>query len=270
MTGYAVIGFLTDYGTEDGFVGTCHAVMAGLAPNARVIDVTHQVPPGDVRRGASVLADSAPWFPPSVLLAVVDPGVGTARRAIAVDAGPCVLVGPDNGLLSRTWEALGGVGRAVALAPHAGGRHGPSATFHGRDVFAPAAARLATGTDLHALGPRIDPASLVTLPPAVVRVLPGRVETEVLTVDRFGNLQLAAGPDDLRAAFGDEPPRALLLASGDVTRPVRRGRAFADVAPGEPVLLTDSAGRLAVAVNQGSAATALGLAPGDAVRLSQR
>src|SRR5436190_15870208 len=145
MSGYDWISLTTDYGCSDGFVAACHGAIARIAPAVRVIDITHSVPPCDVAQGAAVLAQAVPHLPPAVHVAVVDPGVGTARRALAVEAGDSVLVGPDNGLLPRAADALGGVRRAVVL-DNAGWFADPvSATFHGRDVFAPVAARLALG-----------------------------------------------------------------------------------------------------------------------------
>ncbi|HEX2031999.1 MAG TPA: SAM-dependent chlorinase/fluorinase, partial [Actinomycetota bacterium] len=193
--------FLTDYGLDDEFVGVCHAVMARLAPEARVIDLTHGIPPQDVMAGALALSEAVPHAPPdAVYLGVVDPGVGTERRAVAVAAGGALLVGPDNGLLLLAARALGGVERAVEIDA---GRvvSGPvSATFHGRDVFAPAAARLAVSGDLRSLGGGVDPASLVSLEPDEPRVGPGRLTTTVLGIDRFGNVRLAARAADLGAA----------------------------------------------------------------------
>ncbi|WP_327005733.1 SAM-dependent chlorinase/fluorinase [Dactylosporangium sp. NBC_01737] len=247
------ISFTTDYGLEDGFVAACHGVIARLAPEARVIDVTHLVPPGDVTRGAHVLAQTVPSLPRGVHLAVVDPGVGTARRPIAIEAaGGGFLVGPDNGLLIPAAEALGGIRRAVHLTNGAWFAPDVSRTFHGRDVFAPVAARLAQGADLASAGSAT--AALVRLPPPHLERTPGGVTAEVLTVDRFGNLQLAA------PAAGS--------SSGAVTvngRPATAGGTFGDAATGGLVVFTDSAGYLAVAVNGGSAAALLGTRAGDLV-----
>lgn len=266
MRDYACVGFLTDYGMEDGFAAVCHAVLARLAPQVRVVDITHLVPPQDVRRGAAVLADAAPWFPPAILLAVVDPGVGTQRRAVAVEAGSCALVGPDNGLLSWACEALGGVRRAATIDP-SGGNEPASATFHGRDVFAPAAARLANGASLDVLGSPVEPSSLVRLPAPVVRRRGGVLETEVLTADRFGNLQLAARPADLLPGIEAGAGVAVWVRHERWAGEVRYGRTFAEVPPGQVLLLVDSAGRLALAVNGGSASATIGAQPGDLVTL---
>ncbi|MEV6932407.1 SAM-dependent chlorinase/fluorinase [Dactylosporangium sp. NPDC051485] len=246
------ISFTTDYGLADGFVAACHGAIARLAPAARVIDVTHLVPPGDVRRGAAVLAQTVPAFPPSVHLAVVDPGVGTARRPIALSTvDGSLLVGPDNGLLVPAAEALGGIATAIHLTNRAWFAASVSATFHGRDIFAPVAARLAAGAPLPEAGDPIgDP---VTLPPPYVAFVDGRLESEILTVDHFGNIQLAAREVDLPAA---------VLVNGT---PAIRATTFGDVPPGALVVFTDSAGYLAIAVNGGDAAALLAVNPGGRV-----
>ena len=260
---YDVVTLMTDYGIEDGFVAACHGVLLSLAPRLRVVDVTHLVPPQDVRRGAAVLAQTVPWLPPAVHVAVVDPGVGTARRGIAVTAGPSVLVGPDNGLLLSAAEALGGVLQAVELTERRFLGAEVARTFHGRDVFAPVAAHLAGGVPLDDLGPAVDPASLVRLPAPLVRVGEGVVEAEVLTVDRFGNVQLAAQAAALDAA-GLVRGDAVSVGSGATAR---YAETFGAVESGALLLLVDSAGYAALAVNGGSAATTLRRAPGDVVVL---
>lgn len=257
------VALLTDYGRRDGFVAACQGVIARLAPAARIIDITHDVPPQDIRHGAAVLAQTVPYLPPAVIVGVVDPGVGTQRRAVAIAAGESALVGPDNGVLVWAADALGGVRSAVQLT--AAEYHLParSGTFAGRDVFAPVAAHLYLGTPLTAFGPAVD--DLVTLPVPLVTVENGRLATEVLTVDHFGNVQLAARSGDITAAGLTEGTVTVTLASRSVA--VRHGSAFADVATGEPVLYVDAAGHIALAVNHGSAAASFGLRPGDAVQL---
>jgi S-adenosyl-L-methionine hydrolase (adenosine-forming) len=251
---YRWVSFTTDYGTLDGFVAAVKGVIAGIAPDVMVIDVTHQVPAQDVRRGAAVLAQTAPWLPPAVHLAVVDPGVGTRRRGIAVVAARGVLVGPDNGLLLPAADALGGLTAAYELADPAYRLAEVSATFHGRDVFAPAAAHLCLGLDPARLGPPVtDP---VRLPEPTVHIGPGWVRAEVLSVDGFGNVQLAA--TELGGLTGT------VRVQG---RPATVGRTFGDVPAGELVVLADSAGHVAVAVNRGSAAARLGVEPGDVVEI---
>jgi S-adenosylmethionine hydrolase len=175
MAGYDWITFTSDYGLDDHFVGVCHGVMARVAPRARVLDVSHAVAAQDVRQGAVVLAQAVPYLPRAVHLAVVDPGVGTGRGMVAVEAGGQVLVGPDNGLLVWAAEALGGVERVHALENPAFRLAPVSRTFHGRDVFAPAAGHLAAGVDPAELGPGLDPGGLVRLERPSVRAGVGRV-----------------------------------------------------------------------------------------------
>src|SRR3954452_7359458 len=193
MPGYGWISLTTDYGTFDGFVAACHGSIARIAPDVRVIDVTHHVPPADVARGAAVLAQTAPHLPASVHVAVVDPGVGTARRGIAIGTPNGVLVGPDNGVLIWAAEALGGIETVVELTNKDWLLGEISRTFHGRDVFAPAAARIAAGAALGDAGPAVDETTVVRLPDPIVTVGDGWIEAEVMIVDRFGNVQLAAG-----------------------------------------------------------------------------
>ncbi|WP_018220623.1 S-adenosyl-L-methionine hydrolase [Salinispora pacifica] len=262
------ISFTTDYGLADGFVAACHGTLARLAPTARVIDVTHLVPPGDVRRGAAVLAQTVPYLPAAVHVAVVDPGVGTGRRAIALAAGDGLLVGPDNGLLLDAAKALGGVSAAVELTNPDWLGTQLSATFHGRDVFAPVAARLALGAPLADAGPAVEPGALVRLPTPLVRPEPDGFTAEALTVDHFGNVQLAA-----TGALLGPLPRSLRVAHRP-TDPDRVGahavhaRTFDDAPPGGLLVYVDSAGLVAVAVNGGRAADLLGVAPGDQLRVT--
>ncbi|PZM96656.1 MAG: hypothetical protein DIU79_04520 [Actinobacteria bacterium] len=258
MAGYAWISLTTDYGLSDGFVAACHGVIGRLAPAVRVLDVTHAVPPGDIRRGAAVLAQTIPYLPPAVHLAVVDPGVGTSRRGVVLRTPNGLLVGPDNGLLIWAAEALGGIRDAVELTNPEWFLPDVSHTFHGRDIFAPAAARLATGADPADAGPAVDPASLVRLPEAVVASGDGWLEAEVLTVDRFGNVQLAA-PGSALNSLGPA-----LTVNGV---PATRGTTFGSVPPGKLVVFVDSAGQAAVAVNGGRAAVVLSVAPGDVLRI---
>jgi S-adenosylmethionine hydrolase len=258
MTGW--VSLTTDYGTADGFVGAVKGVLATVAPEVRVIDVTHQIPPQDVRRGAAVLAQTVPWLPRAVHLAVVDPGVGTNRRGVVVVTDGGLLVGPDNGLLPPAADALGGVTAAYELTERAYQLPQVSATFHGRDVFAPAAAHLCLGLDPARLGPPVR--ELVRLPAPTVHIGPGRLlRAEVLSVDGFGNVQLAATGDDL-AGTG---------LSGAVrigTVRARVGRTFGDAPAGELVVLADSAGYVAIAVNGGNAAARLGIEPGSDVTIA--
>ncbi|HET9291680.1 MAG TPA: SAM-dependent chlorinase/fluorinase [Actinomycetes bacterium] len=268
MAGYDWITFTSDYGLEDHFVGVCHGVMARVAPRARVLDVSHAVAAQDVRQGALVLEQAVPYLPRAVHLAVVDPEVGTGRGMVAVQAGGQALVGPDNGLLVWAAEALGGVGRVHVLQEPAYRLAPVSATFHGRDVFAPAAAHLAAGVAPGALGPELDPDGLVRLERAGARVDGDRVGTSVVAVDHFGNLALDLRRDDLTGAG---------VAVGDPVEVRVGGRAhrlvfaetFSSVPAGDLVLHEDSFGSLAVAVNLGRAAERLGAGPGDRVELAR-
>jgi S-adenosyl-L-methionine hydrolase (adenosine-forming) len=265
---YNYLSFLTDYGLEDGFVAACHGVAARVAPTARVIDITHLVPPGDVRRGAAVLAQTVAYLPPAVHVAVVDPGVGTVRRAIAVAAGESILVGPDNGLLSWAIAALGGPSQAVQLTNGELWLHPVSATFHGRDIFMPVAAHLATGVALTGAGDEIATADLVELPAPTSRVQDGEAEGEVMSVDRFGNVQLSIPAADAGLlGIGIGTPVAVRCGRRQLTVPYLD--TFAAGAPGEIVAFTDSAGLISLAINAGDAAQQLGLPPGAHVRLSQ-
>jgi S-adenosyl-L-methionine hydrolase (adenosine-forming) len=267
VASFDTITFLTDYGLEDGFVAACHGVAAKIAPSVRVIDITHLVQPGDVRRGAAVLAQTVPYLPPAVHLAVVDPGVGTARRGIAVQAGDGILVGPDNGLLSWAIAGLGGATKAVQLTNGDLWLHPVSPTFHGRDIFMPVAAHLASGRDLTEAGEQIDLADLVTLPAPTSRVRDGEAEGEVMSVDRFGNVQLSIEASDVgQLGVGYGSPLVVRAGRRQLTVPFLE--TFAAVAPGEIVAFADSAGLISLAVNAGDAAQQLGLPPGAHVRLS--
>jgi S-adenosyl-L-methionine hydrolase (adenosine-forming) len=264
---YGWIWMLTDYGQRDGFAAACRGVVARIAPTVRMADITHDVPPGDVRHGAVVLTQVVPYLPPSVVVAVVDPGVGGPRRGLVLAAGASILVGPDNGLLPWAADVLGGV--AAAVEPSDPAYHLPTQaqTFHGRDVFAPVAAHLAAGVALEALGPPLVADDLVRLPMPRVEIRAGVLDTEVLAVDRFGNVQLAARHSDLEAAGLAGGP--VEVGAADRTYRIMLASTFGDVAPGDLVAFVDSAGHLAIAVNGGAAATELRLAPGDAVLVTR-
>jgi len=266
VTRFHCLTFLTDYGLEDAFVAVCHAVAAQIAPDIQITDITHLVPLGDIRRGAAVLSQAAPYFPAAVHVAVVDPGVGTARRGVAVEAGGSLFVGPDNGLLSVAVAAAGGAGRAVSLTNTALWRETTAATFHGRDIFMPVAARLATGLPLDAAGDLVEVSSLVTLPSPECRITSDGARVEVVTADRFGNVQLSLpGPDAPRA--GLIPGAAVTLAwdGGEVTVPFVT--TFGEVTPGEPLCYVDAGGWVAIAVAGGDAARRFGLEPGTKITL---
>ena len=264
MDGYDTISFLSDYGTTDEFVGVVKSVIRQLAPAATVIDVTHGIAPHDVRAGAFTLARSAQYLAPGVVLAVVDPGVGTDRRAVAVEVGDgvSVLVGPDNGLLAPAVAMVGGATRAVELTNPDYQLLAPGPTFGGRDVFAPAAAHLCTGVPLGELGPDVDPAGLRPATMPLTRDDHGALVAEVLWVDRFGNLQLNVDPDEI-AGFGDR----IALRFGSQRRTGSRADTYARVGPGEIGLIVDSYGLVSVAVDRQSAAEELGLGTGDEVVL---
>ena len=250
--------FVTDYGAEGSYVGLCHLVVERVAPGTRVIDVSHTVPPGDVEAGALVLEEAVRYGPVDpVVLGVVDPGVGTARRSVAIRAGHAWLIGPDNGLLSLAWDALGGAREVWELDPRRVADWPTSATFHGRDVFAPAAARLAAGAAPSSVGNRVGTEGLIRVERPRAELGNRRLLAPVLEVDRFGNLRLAATEVDLDAS-GLGGLERLEVAAGDRTAEARRGRTFADAPSGELVLIVDSAGWLAVARNGGDAAGALG------------
>jgi S-adenosylmethionine hydrolase len=261
---------LTDYGVTDELAGVLKAVVARAAPAAPLVDLTHGVPAFDVRAGALALARAVPYLGPGVVIAVVDPGVATDRRPVAVqvasEAGPSHLVGPDNGLLVWAAEALGGVSSAVRI-----GSAPSRSTFDGRDVFAPAAGALWSGTSLGDLGPSVDPLSLVRLTDPVVSVTPGSLGAEVLWVDTFGNVQLSVTPSDAeKAGVGDRLGEDLDVITPTARTPARRVRAFSDLGAGEIGIVTDSNGNLALAGDRSSAARTLGLRAGDRVKLVAR
>ena len=267
MTSLSCLTFLTDFGLEDGFVAACHGVAARIAPATRVIDITHLVPPGDVRRGAAVLAQTVPAMPPAVHVAVVDPGVGTTRRAVAIEAKGGILVGPDNGLLSWAITALGGATRAVQLTNDAFWNNPVSPTFHGRDIFMPVASHLVRGTSLTEAGTEVDVCELVMLAAPTSRLLDREAEGEVVSVDRFGNVQLsipAASATDLGIKIGS--PMLIRCNRRELTAPYLE--TFGSAAPGELIAFTDSAGLISLAVSSGNAAERLSLPPGARVRIA--
>jgi S-adenosylmethionine hydrolase len=255
-----VITFLSDYGLADDFVGVCHGVIATICPRARIIDLTHGIGRHDIRTGAILLAQALAFLPVGVHLAVVDPDVGAQRRAIAVrTADGRLLVGPDNGLLWLAGDVAGGIVEAVDIAASPLRLQPVSATFHGRDIFAPVAAGLAAGTPLLDAGVPLDPAELVTL-----ALTPPRREGDVLVaqvryVDAFGNLQLNLAHEDL-AGTGVRIGHEVCIDLGEgriVTAEVVR--TFADAARGALLIYEDAHRRLAVAVSQGDAAERLGV-----------
>jgi S-adenosylmethionine hydrolase len=287
------IVFLTDFGLEDEFVGVCRTVIDRVAPEVKVTDLTHGVAPGDIRRGALALAAAVGYAAPSVFLAVVDPGVGTDRRAVALSAGDHFLVGPDNGLLWLAAERAGGVESAVDISNSRARLEPTMRTFHGRDIFSPVAARLAGGEDISGLGEEIGPELLTTLALPVPGIGEGSVTATVLAADRYGNLLLNVGPDDLEnsflkhgmrvsldqlaideaAAVGDRDPgettpdETTTGSAGRGLREVPFVAAFGEVEPGEALLYPDSSGALSLAVNRGDASAVFELGPDDRIRL---
>ena len=264
----------TDFGLADPSVGICKGVILSIVPDARIVDVSHAIARQAVPAGAVLLASALPYLPVGVHMAVVDPGVGTERRPVALRcARGDVLVGPDNGLLVPAAESLGGATSCHALTDERFRLAPLSATFHGRDVFAPAAAYLAAGTDLSEFGPAVAPADLVrpNLPSA--RVQDGAMTAVVVAIDAFGSAQLLAGRDDLEHAVGTLRRGDLLQVrvepgAGRVAD-AAWGETYGDVAAGEPVVLADSYGRVAIAINMGNAAERLGIETGMWLRVAR-
>jgi S-adenosylmethionine hydrolase len=262
--------FLSDFGLGDDFVGLCKGVILRAAPDVTIVDLTHEVPGFGIEAGAEILAHATRYMPKdAVYLAVVDPGVGTERRAVALstEGGGC-LVGPDNGLLLPAADFLGGVAEAVLLTNPDFHVHPVSATFHGRDVFSPAAAHLAAGGDLRELGDGVDPAYLIRVElPGTQRLDGGAVAVTVVGVDRYGNARLSAAQDGAGFGFG-----ALLeIDTGDAPDSgmlVRYVETFGSSKAGDLVLVPDSHRRLSLCVNRGNAARALSLRAGDPVLLT--
>lgn len=259
------VSFLSDYGTRDEFVGVCKAVMLELAPDLRIVDITHDVAPYDVRAAALTLVRAIQYLPAGIVLAIVDPGVGTDRKAIAVEVENGVLVGPDNGLLAPSVAMLGGAVRAVALDNSEYQLQAPGGTFAGRDVMAPAVGHLASGVPLLELGTEIDPVLLVPgLLPLPEEAADGVVVGEVLWVDRFGNVQLNIDPDML-IARGVSVGDSVELRFRDEVRGVRWINTYADGKPSELAMVTDSYGLLALAIDRQSAAKSANLSVGTVI-----
>ena len=263
-----LIAFASDYGLTDEFVGVCKAVMLGLAPEARILDVSHDIPVHDVRAGALLLVRAVQYLPDDcVVVAVVDPGVGTSRRLVAIEVARGVLLGPDNGLLAPAVAMAGGARSVVALDNPDYQLPAPGPTFAGRDVLAPAAGHLAAGVPLAELGTPVDPAGLV---PGLVS-LPevrddGSIVGEVWWVDRFGNCQLNIDPDELGVRGAGQGARIEVHVGGEI-RAARWVHTYADAKPSELVLLVDSYGLLSLALDRESAAATLHLKAGSGVTL---
>ena len=267
-----VVSLLTDFGVRDVSASICRAVVLGICPDAEVIDLTHEVRKYAIRDGALALWCALPYLPIGFHVAVVDPGVGTARRPIAILAGRGdVLIGPDNGLLVAAAERLGGIVGARELANVDYRLPVVTSTFHGRDIFAPAAAHLARGAAYPTLGPAVDPGELVPSPLPTAHVVDGAVATEVVYEDTFGNVKLSALAADVRDAFGEPRGREFHVVVGDGRElDLPWAGTFGERSPGDPLLYEDSYGRVCVGVNQGSAVEALALRDGDRLELRPR
>jgi S-adenosylmethionine hydrolase len=261
------ITFLSDYGYRDEFAGVCRAVISQIVPGAPVIDLTHGVPRQDVRGGAVALANALPSCPPGVHLAVVDPGVGSERRAVAVSAAEDrFLVGPDNGLLSRALDRIGGATAAVEISRSPFRLEPVSATFHGRDLFAPVAAHLSLGARLEEAGEEIDPASLIPLDLPSPSISADRVVAHALHFDAYGNVTLDV--DSSMLADGPlRPGEPFEIHAPDGRFEGTWARTFADVQPADILLFEDSSGALALAAGGGDAAALMNLTPDAEVTL---
>jgi hypothetical protein len=257
------ITFLSDFGLQDDFVGTCHGVIKRIAPDAQIIDITHGIEPQAVLQGALVLASTVPYMPEGVHIAVVDPGVGGDRRGLVLRDGTGRLyIGPDNGLLVPAAEKLGGIAAAWQLTNPAYMLEPVSATFHGRDVFAPAAAHLSTGLDPAQLGPEVEPRSLVRLELPEPEVGGSTIRATVLYIDRFGNVQLNLSRRDIEAA-GIVAGRRVELDLGFERYYATAARAFSDARAGDIILYEDAYENIAVAITGGNAAEMFAIRPGQ-------
>jgi S-adenosylmethionine hydrolase len=271
-----LISFLTDFGPESA-PAVCRGVMWSVAPDARILDLSHTVRKFAIRDGALLLSRMVGYLEVGVHVAVVDPGVGTARRPVALRAGRGdLLVGPDNGLLIPAARVLGGVAAAHEITASDLFLTRVSSTFHGRDIFSPVAAHLANGVPLERVGPAIDPGTLVDLTLPEARVGDGVLETAVLLIDSFGNARLAGQPADLARSAGGEltAGRRFRVSGGSIPAggcEVSRHRAFGEVQPGEALLYDDADyGGLGISVNQASAAERFGLTIDMPVRIEAR
>jgi hypothetical protein len=261
------VTFLSDFGLQDDFVGTCHGVIKRIAPETQIIDITHGIPPQHVLQGALVLANTVPYMPVGAHLAVVDPGVGSSRRALALrDREGRFYVGPDNGLLIPAAERAG-IEAAHELANPAYALDSISRTFHGRDLFAPAAAHLASGVELGELGPPLDPDALVRLDLPEPELRPERIAATVLYVDAFGNIALNVTREHV-SEIGIVPGTQVELELGGERFYAVAARTFADARPGDVMLYEDSYRNMSVAISGGNAAEMLHARPGQSLRIN--
>jgi S-adenosylmethionine hydrolase len=262
------ITFLSDFGLQDDFVGTCHGVMKGIAPEAQIIDITHGIPARAVLQGAVVLANTLPYMPAGVHLAVIDPGVGGARRPLALrDESGRLYVGPDNGLLLLAAERLGGIAAAHELANPEYALSPVSRTFHGRDLFSPAAAHLAGGLELSELGPPLATDALVRLDVPEPELGAHRIRATVLYIDGFGNIQLNLTREHLEQVGLVPGTRIELQYAGQRYYAVA-ARTFGDARPGDLILYEDAYRNVAVAMNRGNAAEMFGAEEGGELRIN--
>jgi hypothetical protein len=260
------ISFMSDFGLADEFVGVVRGVIHRVSPEVKVIDITHGVRRGDVRAGALALLRAVQYMPRGVVLAVVDPGVGTARRPIAAETEWGFFVGPDNGLLAPAVAMVGGANRFVAVEAEEFRLPRDGVTFDGRDVFAPAAAVLASGeAQMGDLGPDLDPASITPLLLPLAEVENGRVDGEVWWVDQFGNAQTNVSPEDLQT-LGLAPGGELVVRIGATSHEITWVAAYGE--GDQPIVHVDSYGMIAIAVPGGRADQALGLTEGVSVGFS--
>jgi S-adenosylmethionine hydrolase len=261
------ITFLTDFGLEDDFVGTCHGVMKRIAPDVHIIDITHGIAPRQVLQGALTLANTLPYMPAGIHLAVVDPGVGGARRALALrDGEGRTHVGPDNGLLVLAAEKFGGIVEAHELTNPGYALESVSRTFHGRDLFSPAAAHLALGVPLAELGPPIAPDALARIDIPKPEIGTNRIHGQVLAIDRFGNIQLNLEGQQIENA-GLVPGTRLELEFGGERYYAVAARTFADARRGDIILYEDSYRNIAIAISGGDAAELFAAHEGQGVRI---
>jgi len=260
-----VITFLSDFGLQDDFVGTCHGVIKRIATEVEIIDITHGIPPQAVLQGALVLYNTIPYMPEGVHLAVVDPGVGGARRPLALrDESGRFYIGPDNGLLIPAAERMGGIAAAHELANPDYALHPVSRTFHGRDLFSPAAAHVCNGVELQELGPPLAVDTLARLDLPVPDLTPERILATVLYIDRYGNVQLNMNTEQLEDVGIVPGSKVELELRGERYFAVA-ARTFADARPGDIILYEDAYDNVALAISQGNAAQMLGSHAGDPV-----
>lgn len=264
------ITLLTDFGLSDAYVGVMKGVVASINPDARVIDLCHDIAPQDVRGAAFLLAAAYNYFPPGTIhVAVVDPTVGSARAALCVQAGDFFFIGPDNGVISTACYRAGRP-KIFRLENEDYFLENPSRTFHGRDIFAPAAAHLAAGAPIESMGRRVRSMKRIQLPRPTVRRGPGRHDTcirgEVVHVDRFGNLITNIKPDTLQKAFPRRKRSALTVVCGEHSI-YGLSETYREVAPGQPLALVGSYGLIEISLRDGDAAASLGLVRGRKIKI---